>query len=63
MKDDLHQGLNPDQLHVKHLELSLESGHNLPILLVHVDKERLEAVVNGLGKEPKVEFEQGIKEE
>ena len=62
MQYDLHEGLNANELDVKDLKLGLERGHNLPVLLVHVDKERLKAVVDCLGEKAEVELEERVEE-
>ena len=63
LQHNLYQRFYPNELDIENLQLSLKSGHYLPILLIDVDKEGLEAGVNRLREESKIEFEQRIEED
>ena len=54
LENYFNQGFYADEFDVKDLELSLKSGNYLPILLIHVNEEALEAIVDHLGEESKV---------
>lgn len=59
---NLDEGLNSNQLDVKNLQLCLKCSHNLPVLLIDMDEERLKACIDGLSKESKIEFKQRVEE-
>ena len=54
LKHNLYKGLYSDQFDIKYLQLRLESCHNLPVLLIHMDEEGLEAGIDCLCEESEV---------